>query len=188
MEIQVANKTFDVKVAETDSEKEKGLQGVKELKDNEGMLFIFDEPQTVQFWMEDTLIPLDICFINEDMEIMSIYHGKPMDKTKVEEDNVLYVLEVNPGLVKEGQEMKITEEENDELPPMLVLRPDGSTQMELKGGERIYSRVFTRRLIHWAKRAKRTKKESDYKHLGKMMFDEIKAQDTREPEYVETPN
>lgn len=186
MQLTINDKNFQVKIAKTEEELAKGLQGVKELAEDEGMLFVFDEPQTVQFWMKDTLIPLDICFINEDLQITSIYHGKPKDETKVEEDEVLYVLEISPNTgVKEGDEVVF---EGEEKQPMKVLLPNGETQMEIQGGERIFSRVFTKRLIHWAKRAERSKSDSDYKHLGKMMFKELKAQDTREPEYVNLPD
>lgn len=49
MQIEIGNKEYDVKVANTQEEKAKGLQGVKELKANEGMLFIYDKPQEVGF-------------------------------------------------------------------------------------------------------------------------------------------
>jgi len=44
MIITINNKEYKVKVAKTEEEKEKGLQGVKELPEDEGMLFIYDEP------------------------------------------------------------------------------------------------------------------------------------------------
>jgi uncharacterized membrane protein (UPF0127 family) len=49
IKIKIANKEYTVQVAKTDEEKTKGLQGVKELPKNEGMLFKYDEPQTVMF-------------------------------------------------------------------------------------------------------------------------------------------
>jgi len=45
--------------------------------------------------MKDTYIPLDIIFIDDDSEVISIYKGKPLDETITEEDNVKYVLELN---------------------------------------------------------------------------------------------
>lgn len=184
MKIEIGDKEYNVTCAKTEEERIKGLQGVTELKEDEGMLFFFDEPQTVAFWMKDTLIPLDIIFIDEDMEVISIYKGKPKSTTMAEEDNVKFVLEVNQNSgIQEGDELDI--EEDEELPTMKVIAPDGSTQMELKGGERIFSRKNTRTLIRMAKKAKSTKSDSDYKRLGKKMFSYIKQQDEREPEYVE---
>ena len=73
---------------------------------------------------------------------------------------------------------------------MKVIASDGSTQMNLQGGERIFSRVSTKQMITWAKKADANKNNSELfdkycKRLGKRMFKEIKAQDTRKPEYVE---
>ena len=68
--ISINKKVYNVKVAQTEEEMEKGLQGVKALKDDEGMLFVFPESQEVSFWMKDTDIPLDIIFINEDLEVI----------------------------------------------------------------------------------------------------------------------
>jgi len=51
----------------------KGLMGVKKLKNNEGMIFVYDEPIYLSFWMKNTLIPLSIAFINEDGLVTEIY-------------------------------------------------------------------------------------------------------------------
>lgn len=184
IKIEIGNKSYNVQVAKTEAEREKGLQGVEHLPEDEGMLFIFEEPQTVGMWMKDTLIPLDIVFINDDMEVISIYQGEPMNEDIAEEDNVLYVLEVNQNSgIKEGDELDIEDEE--ELPTMKVIGTNGEVQMELEGGERIFSRKNTKTLIRMAKKADSTKSDTDYKKLGKKMFSYIKEQDTRDPEYVE---
>lgn len=184
MKIEIGDKEYNVTCARTEEERIKGLQGVTELKDDEGMLFFFEEPQTVGFWMKDTKIPLDIIFINEDFEVISVYQGEPENENIAEEDNVKFVLEVNQGSgIEEGDELDI--EEGEELPKMKVIAPDGSTQMELEGGERIFSRKNTRTLIRMAKRASKSKEDKDYKALGKKMFTYLKQQDEREPEYVE---
>lgn len=49
MKILINNKEYDIILAKTDEEKEKGLQEVEEMDDDEGMLFIYDKPQTLDF-------------------------------------------------------------------------------------------------------------------------------------------
>ena len=186
IKISIEDKEYTVEVAKTQEEKSKGLQGRKSLGKNEGMLFIYDKPQTVGFWMDETEIPLDIIFINEDEEVISVYKGKPLSKEIAEEDNVKYVLEVNQGSgIKEDDELEFEEDSEDsEKITMKVIAPDGSTQMELEGGERIFSRKNTRTLIKMAKRADETKSDTDYKRLGNKMFKYIKQQNNRKPDYV----
>nr|DAT77603.1 MAG TPA: hypothetical protein [Caudoviricetes sp.] len=93
--IEIGDKTYKVQEAHTDEEKEKGLQGINELPENEGMLFYFDPPQEVAMWMKDTLIPLDIVFIDDDMEVISVAKGEPNNEELIIEQDVAYVLEVN---------------------------------------------------------------------------------------------
>ena len=190
VKISVEDKEYTVEVAKTEEERAKGLQDRKSLGDSEGMLFIFSKPQTVGFWMDKTEIPLDIIFIDEDEEVISVYKGKPFSKEIVEEDDVKYVLEVNQNSgIKEGDEMELDSEDSkedskEEKILMKVIAPDGSTQMELEGGERIFSRKNTRTLIKMAKRADETKSDTDYKRLGNKMFKYIKQQNSRKPDYV----
>lgn len=53
-------------------ERQKGLSGVTALPENEGMLFIFEEEGRYGFWMKDTLLSLDIVWINNNQEIVHI--------------------------------------------------------------------------------------------------------------------
>lgn len=185
--IKINNKQYNVEVAETEEQRQKGLQGKESLKEDEGMLFIFDPPQKVDFWMQDTSIPLDIIFINEDEEVIKVEEGKPNDESLISCDNTAYVLEVNVGSgIKPGDELEF--EEDDSGPVMRVLASDGSTQYELWGGERIFSRKNTKILIKKAKKADLTKDDKDYKALGKYMFKCLKVQDERDPEYVKLPD
>lgn len=184
--IEIGNKEYKVQEARTEEEKEKGLQGVTELPEDEGMLFYFDPPEDVSMWMKDTLIPLDIVFINDDEEVVYVGEGIPNTETQMTVQNVAYVLEVNSGSgIQEGDELDF--EEEDEAPVMKVLAQDGSTQMDLWGGERIFSRKNTVVLIRKAKKANMSKDDKDYKALGRYMFKCIKGQDERPPEYVESP-
>lgn len=188
MNIEIGSKIYNVEVAKTDEEKIKGLQGRISIAPNEGMLFVYDEPGNVAFWMKDTGIPLDIIFIDEDGEVISVKHGKPYDETLLDEDNVMYVLEVNQNSgIQVGDEMEEVDSDEDETPTMKVLAPDGSTQMELEGGERIFSRKNTKTLIKMAKRAYSSELDKDYKALGKKIFKYLHTQDTNTPEYVDNP-
>lgn len=186
--IKIGNKEYKVKEARTEEEKEKGLQGIAELPKDEGMLFYFDPPEDVSMWMKDTLIPLDIVFINDDEEVVYVGEGVPNTETQMTVQNVAYVLEVNSGSgIQEGDELDFEEEDEDDAPVMKVLAQDGSTQMDLWGGERIFSRKNTVVLIRKAKKANMSKDDKDYKALGRYMFKCIKGQDERPPEYVESP-
>lgn len=186
--IEIGNKKYKVQEAHTEEEKEKGLQGVTELPEDEGMLFYFDPPEDVSMWMKDTLIPLDIVFINDDEEVVYVGEGVPNTETQMTVQNVAYVLEVNSGSgIQEGDELDFEEEDEDDAPVMKVLAQDGSTQMDLWGGERIFSRKNTVVLIRKAKKANMSKDDKDYKALGRYMFKCIKGQDERPPEYVESP-
>lgn len=188
MKIEIGDKEYNVEVARTEEEKIKGLQEKESLGENEGMLFIYDEPQELAFWMKDTAILLDIVFIDEDGEVISVQQGQPYDETLLEEDGVMYVLEVNQNSgIQPGDELDIEEDDDDKQPVMKVLAPDGSTQMELEGGERIFSRKNTKTLIKMAKRAYSSELDKDYKALGKKVFKYLHIQDTNTPEYVDTP-
>ena len=188
MKVRVNNKEYDVEVARTEEEKEIGLSNIEYLPDDEGMLFIYDTPQEVGFWMKDTLIPLDIIFINDEEEVISVHQGVPNDETPIIEDDVLYVLEVPAGSgIKTGDEVEFEDEENSKPlnNKMLVLNENGEVQMELEGGERIFSRKNTKVLIKFALKADKTKQDKDYKNLGKKIFKFLDIQESNNPEYVE---
>lgn len=186
--IKIHNKEYKVKEATSSEEKAKGLQGVNNLPEDEGMLFYFDPPQDVQFWMKDVSIPLDIVFIDDDEEVIKVQEGIPNDETFIEAPDVAYVLEVNANSgIQIGDELELDDEEEEKGPVMKVLAQDGSDQYALWGGERIFSRKNTKILIKKAKKANSTQDIKDYKALGKYIFKCIKIQDTRDPEYVQAP-
>ena len=185
--IEIGEKRYSVEVAKTEKEKEEGLQGRTKLGDSEGMLFDFsNEVGEVSMWMKDTLIPLDIVFIDDDEEVVRVAEGVPNSTSRITVQDVAYVLEVSSGSgIQEGDELDF--EEEDDAPVMKVLAQDGSTQMDLWGGERIFSRKNTKILIKKAKKANMSKDDKDYRALGRYMFKCIKGQDERPAEYVETP-
>ncbi len=189
--IYIGDKEYNVEIAKTEEERRKGLSGRKTLDKDSGMLFIMPEvTNDCSFWMKDTKIPLDIIFINDNNEVISVHSATPLSTKTITEDNVKYVLEVNSNSgIKRGDDFDIIEDIGDS-DKMLVLNPEGETQMELKGGERIFSRKSTKVMIKKAKKAKSVeddpkKFESACKSLGKYLFKELSAQDNRSPEYVE---
>lgn len=182
--IEIGNKTYNVKVAQTDQEQSDGLQNVASLPNNEGMLFVFEEEDQVSMWMEDTQIPLDIIFIDEDYNVLKVQQGVPLSKELITSDNTKYVLEVNAGSgIKIGDELEYDEDQDDS--PMYVIGPKGEIQAELEGGERICSRNHTKQLAKMAKRAYKSKEDKDYKSLGKKMFKYIDTHNKQDKEYVE---
>ncbi len=183
MKLKIKNKTFTVKKVSEEEEMYQGLRGVESLAKDEGMLFEFEEPQEVEFEMDDTLIDIDIIFIDEDKEIISIEHGKAGETEDyfVEED-VKWVLEIAPGnKFKPGMEVEFLDDE------MHIIDSNCDTQLIIKGGEIIFSRKNTKTLVKMAKRADESKSDGDYKRLGRKIFNYLEIQDNNEPDYVEDP-
>ena len=186
--ITIGNKSYQVSLAETEEEQMKGLQGVHTLPEDEGVLFVFEEPGEVGFWMKDTLIPLDIIYINDDDEVVAVEQGTPGDETILEHPDVKYVLEVNKDSgVKIGDELEIEDEENSEseIIGMYVIGPKGEIQMEVDGKERIFSIEHTKTIIRLSKKAYKSKLDSDYIKLGKKIFKYIEKQDNQADDFVE---
>lgn len=135
--------------------------------------------------MKDTFVPLDIIFIDEDMSVISTHQGIPESEEAIQEQNVSFVLEVNQNSgIKIGDELDFKSNGKIKEDVMLVLDPDGNPQMELKGGERIFSRKHTKILIKFAKKAQVRKNDNDYKSLGKRVFKFLQEQSDNTPEYV----
>ena len=65
-----------------------------------GMLFVYDQPQTVSFWMRNTPLPLDLLFFDETGQLTRIHREAiPFDETPIPGGgDVLAVLEINGGL------------------------------------------------------------------------------------------
>lgn len=64
---------IDLEIADSEYERELGLMNRNEMKENEGMLFIFPEQKVLTFWMRNTLISLDMIFVNDQKKIVMIH-------------------------------------------------------------------------------------------------------------------
>ena len=93
--------TFEVERALTLPEKKQGLMFRKSLSKNHGMLFLYNPPQIVKFWMKNTEIPLDVLFADKNNHIISIYKNRvPFDLTLFGPDSKVHaILEIPAGSV-----------------------------------------------------------------------------------------
>ena len=196
--IKINNKIYNALIAESEEEKENGLKGVVELEEledgsQEAMLFPYDSPQHLDFWMVDCEIPLSIIFLDENKTVLSNQRGIPNSSEYISEDNAQYVLEVNPtddikpGDVAEfdlGNDEEIFTE-NLDPEKLYILNEDGTIQHQIDPGVRIFSRKSTAVMIKKAKKAFESKSDVDYKDLGRYIFGELDRQTNRPEEYVE---
>jgi uncharacterized protein len=90
---------FDIELATTHEQQERGLMFRKELAANAGMLFLWPEDQPVSMWMKNTLIPLDMLFVAHDGKITKITaHAVPLDLTTLPSDDpIRAVIEIAGG-------------------------------------------------------------------------------------------
>jgi uncharacterized membrane protein (UPF0127 family) len=107
----------DVEVADSPSERERGLMGRSSLPADAGMIFVYDEDHRGTFWMKDTLIPLSIAFYDAEGRILRILDMKPCrkDPCPLYDPKVTYrgALEVNEGAferwgISAGDRLRIT--------------------------------------------------------------------------------
>lgn len=101
--VTIKKVTFEVQLATTDSERAEGLMNVESMPEDEGMLFVYDKENYRSFWMKNTLIPLDMIFIDDAYHIVDIFHNaKPCPKepcqTYRSAKRTKYILEINGGL------------------------------------------------------------------------------------------
>jgi uncharacterized membrane protein (UPF0127 family) len=91
--------SFNIEIAKTPSEKILGLMYRRSLPADAGMLFLYDRPQPVTFWMRNTYIPLDMVFIGADGRVQRIEsHTEPFSLAAISSDgDVESVLELNAG-------------------------------------------------------------------------------------------
>ena len=109
-------KCVNVEVVQKEEELHRGLQFRKSLDPAGGMLFVFKESRPYAFWMKDTLIPLDMIWMDDGRRIVHIEHDVPpctVDPcpSYPPKQAALYVLEVNAGYaVKLGLQLRDTAE------------------------------------------------------------------------------
>ena len=103
--VQVGGMNVIAEIADESMEKAVGLMNRTSLAPNAGMLFVWDSEAPRSFWMKNTLIPLDIIFIDENKEIVDITTMQPCKNLFCDSYRskapAKYVLEVNAGFAEE---------------------------------------------------------------------------------------
>ena len=117
--IQIGAKKLTVELALTPPQHEKGLMYREVLGKDEGMLFVFDKQETLNFWMKNTFVDLSIAYINDKLKIVDIQEMKGTNALEVSEPPTypskkpaLYALEMPKGWfkasnIKVGQSLKL---------------------------------------------------------------------------------
>lgn len=104
--IKINNIEILVEIADTSLKQAKGLSNRNFLKENRGMLFIFEKPNYYSFWMKEMNFPIDIIWIDENWQIVDITENilpQIFPKTFQPERLVKYVLEVKAGFVQKNK-------------------------------------------------------------------------------------
>ena len=100
-QVVINGNKINVEIADEPQEQSLGLMRRQSLEENSGMLFIFENEQIRNFWMKNTLIPLDMVFISKDLVIVDIIEAEPCKEDPCSvytgKGAAKYVLEVNKG-------------------------------------------------------------------------------------------
>lgn len=93
---------FSVEVVDTVAERAQGLMNRDAMPMSAGMIFVYEHAQSVAFWMKNTLIPLDMVFVDAAGTVQKVHHNAvPHDLNPIPGgDDILVVLEINGGLAK----------------------------------------------------------------------------------------
>lgn len=104
----IKNNCFSLEIADSLQERERGLMNREHLEKGKGMLFVFKKEGIYKFWMKNTLIPLDIIWIDGAGKVVYIKEEARPCKTDLCEsfgpdEKAKYVLEINGGTVSRLQ-------------------------------------------------------------------------------------
>lgn len=94
---------FEIEVADDPAEQARGLMFRPSLPAGAGMLFVFEPPRQAHFWMRNTMIPLDMIFIDETGRVESVAERRDTfsDRVSSSQGPVRAVLEINGGLSRQ---------------------------------------------------------------------------------------
>lgn len=98
-EVRVGDKIARIQIAVRENEMQRGLMERRDLGPDDGMLFVYEHPQQMSFWMRNTPTALDIGFFNSDGILEEVYPLHPFDETPVRSRSsaLAMALEMNQG-------------------------------------------------------------------------------------------
>jgi uncharacterized protein len=106
-EVKAGKTVINSWVMDSEGKRQEGMMFLtdKDVKDTQGMLFVFSDPQPNDgkhgFWMHNTILPLDIIYISADKRVLNIQAGKPHDDTSLTPAGTyMYTLELKQGMAK----------------------------------------------------------------------------------------
>lgn len=111
--IQIGQRTYQCEVAANEDSRRTGLMHRKSMPEDHGMIFVFKYEQVLYFWMKNTLIPLDILYLDRQGKVVAIRPLQPLDENSVgSKDPAQYAIELNAGQaaasgIKEGDVIKL---------------------------------------------------------------------------------
>lgn len=194
MKLKIGEEIFTVKVASSDAGRRKGLSGIKSMPKGAGLVLKYDTPTEMNITMKGMNFPLDLIFI-KDNKVTAIKKGKIWDTAIPSGGPIDMVLEINAGekgSIKVGNEISWVGEKKDDstivmaeggVAPkgeMHVLDEDGKVQMNVKGNERVFSRIHTAQLHHLCKNATTP---AQFKAIGRAMVRMINKQNSQKPQF-----
>ena len=94
-----AIKVITIQIADNNAQRAEGLMWRRYMPEDDGMLFIFDDQEILNFWMKNTYIPLDMVFADKSGKIVSIFpEATPLNESTISSEKpAQYVVEVNGG-------------------------------------------------------------------------------------------
>lgn len=102
--LEVADKKIQLDIAKSEEARAKGLGGRESMADDQGMLFVFDQPAVECFWMKDMQFPIDIIWLNTAKQVVHVERNLSPETYPASYCPKLpakYVVELNAGQAKQ---------------------------------------------------------------------------------------